>query len=115
MFDINDFDETLPAPWEWDVKQLATSFVIAAQDRGFSDRVAVRATSAAVRSYRVAMREFALQRDLDVWYARLDVQGILDRWRKAVSGADLKRFQRTTAKGTAKSSLKALTKLTEVV
>jgi uncharacterized protein (DUF2252 family) len=115
MFDINDFDETLPAPWEWDVKRLATSFVIASQDRGFSDRVAVRATTAAARSYRVAMREFALQRDLEVWYARLDVQGILDRWRKTVSASDLKRFERTTAKGTTKNSLKALTKLTEVV
>jgi len=115
MFDINDFDETLPGPWEWDIKRLATSFVIASQDRAFTDRVAARAATAAARTYREAMREFATKRDLEVWYARLDVQGIIDRWRRNVSTDELKRFERNAAKATSKNSLKALAKLTEVV
>src|SRR6516164_7790317 len=77
VFDINDFDETLPAPWEWDVKRLATSFLIASRSNGFSEAEARRTALACVRSYRERMIEFAQMRTLDVWYARLDLETIL--------------------------------------
>src|SRR6516162_4915124 len=70
IFDINDFDETLPAPWEWDIKGLATSFLIASRGNGFSEADARKTTLGCVRSYRERMIEFAQMRTLDVWYAR---------------------------------------------
>jgi uncharacterized protein (DUF2252 family) len=77
IFDINDFDETLPAPWEWDVKRLAASFVLACRSNGF-DKVSARDSAVAcVRSYRRRMAEFSQMRILDVWYARLDVDELL--------------------------------------
>ena len=69
IFDINDFDETLPAPWEWDVKRLAASFVLACRDNGFGEDFARDAALACVRSYRERMAEFSDMRVLDVWYA----------------------------------------------
>jgi uncharacterized protein (DUF2252 family) len=77
-FDINDFDETLPAPWEWDLKRLAVSFVIAARNNDFSKGDARDAAQASVRSYRKRMIDFAGQRALDVWYARIDLDKIVD-------------------------------------
>ncbi|MBL8795226.1 MAG: DUF2252 domain-containing protein [Planctomycetia bacterium] len=78
VFDINDFDETLPGPWEWDVKRLAASFVLAGRDNGFSEDEAREAALASVRSYREHMAEFSEMRVLDIWYASLDLQTILD-------------------------------------
>jgi len=72
IFDINDLDETLPAPWEWDVKRLAASFVLAARSNGFSDRTGRNAAETCAHSYRQGMHEFASMSVLDVWYARLD-------------------------------------------
>ncbi|HEV2100056.1 MAG TPA: DUF2252 domain-containing protein [Stellaceae bacterium] len=72
LFDINDLDETLPAPWEWDVKRLAASFVLAARSNGLSDANGRDAAIACARSYRRKMRDFAAMDVLDVWYARLD-------------------------------------------
>jgi hypothetical protein len=77
IFDINDFDETLPAPWEWDVKRLATSFLIASRSNGFSESAARKTALCCVRSYRERMAEFAQMRTLEVWYARLDLETIL--------------------------------------
>ena len=77
IFDINDLDETLPAPWEWDVKRLATSFVLACRSNGFSERRARDAALSCVRSYRTRMAEFSQMPVLDVWYAGLDVEAIL--------------------------------------
>jgi hypothetical protein len=77
IFDINDFDETLPAPWEWDIKRLATSFLIASRNNGFSEAEARKTALNCVRSYRERMIEFAQMRTLDVWYARLDAETIL--------------------------------------
>ncbi|MGA8659242.1 MAG: DUF2252 domain-containing protein [Chthoniobacterales bacterium] len=77
IFDINDFDETLPAPWEWDVKRLATSFLIASLSNGFSESAARKTALCCVRSYRERMAEFAQMRTLEVWYARLDLETIL--------------------------------------
>ena len=77
IFDINDFDETLPAPWEWDVKRLATSFLIASRSNGFSEADARKTALRCVRSYRERMTEFAQMRTLEIWYARLDLETIL--------------------------------------
>jgi uncharacterized protein (DUF2252 family) len=77
IFDINDLDETLPAPWEWDLKRLAVSFVLACRNNGFSDAVARDTTLTCVRSYREAMTQFGNMHALDVWYATLDVEKII--------------------------------------
>src|SRR3954454_8593291 len=77
VFDINDFDETLPGPWEWDVKRLATSFVLAARSNGFSPSDERRSAAACARSYREHMAEFAGMQALDVWYARVDLSAVL--------------------------------------
>lgn len=77
VFDINDFDETLPGPWEWDVKRLAASFVHAARSNGFSAAAQRDAAMECVRSYRERMLEYAKMRALDVWYSRIDVEEVL--------------------------------------
>lgn len=79
MFSLNDFDETLRGPFEWDVKRLVASFAVAGRDRGFADGRRLSVTVAAARSYREAMRGFAQMRTLDVWYARLEVDEIVRR------------------------------------
>jgi uncharacterized protein (DUF2252 family) len=112
VFDINDFDETLPGPWEWDVKRLLASVVIAGQDREFDDVLIRRAVTQAARTYRETMRSFAAMTNLDVWYTRLDVQGVLDRWRKSVSSSDIKRLERNVEKARSKNNLQAFAKLT---
>jgi uncharacterized protein (DUF2252 family) len=76
VFDINDFDETLPAPWEWDLKRLATSFVLACRDNRLREDVGRDAAEACVRSYREHIAEFSRMRVLDVWYARIDLDRI---------------------------------------
>ncbi len=77
IVDINDFDETLPAPWEWDIKRLGTSFVLACRSNGFSASVAREAAETVARSYREAMREFSEMRVLDVWYSKLDIESFI--------------------------------------
>ncbi|WNI19025.1 DUF2252 domain-containing protein [Actinacidiphila sp. ITFR-21] len=99
LFDINDFDETLPGPWEWDVKRLATSLVIAGRENGYTDRERARVVRAAVRCHREQMRRFAGMRDLDVWYARQDV----DPLRAVGSGALRARGRRQVAAALAKA------------
>ena len=79
IFDINDLDETLPAPWEWDLKRLVASFVLAARSNGFSDQVGRDAAVACAASYRHAMRDFTAMDVLDIWYARLDDSDFLAR------------------------------------
>lgn len=78
LFDINDFDETLPAPWEWDVKRLAASFVLASRSNGLADTVGREAAMACARSYRKRLREYAEMHPLEVWYARVTAQDVLD-------------------------------------
>jgi len=78
VFDINDFDETLPAPWEWDVKRLAVSFAVAARDNRLTDKQAQAAAIECVRAYRVRLRECSEMSPLEVWYDRLDAQTIID-------------------------------------
>jgi uncharacterized protein (DUF2252 family) len=112
---VNDFDETLPGPFEWDVKRLVSSFAVGGRDRGFDDRERATIIRTVARSYREAMREFAGMRTLDLWYARLDVDEIIRRYGKSVSRQDLKRAERNVAKTRTKDSLKAFSKLTEIV
>ncbi|MFQ3617229.1 MAG: DUF2252 domain-containing protein [Cyanobacteriota bacterium] len=77
IFDLNDFDETLKAPWEWDVKRLTTSFVLAGRDLQLSDQDSAEAALAAVQAYRLAIAHFSQMRTLDVWYARLDADMLI--------------------------------------
>jgi len=113
LFDINDFDETLPGPWEWDVKRMAASFAIAGRHREFDDRVIHDAVQTSAESYRHAMEGFAAMTTLDVWYSHLSSQDIL----KAIpnSGASKKRVEKLFNKARMRDGLQALDKLTEVV
>src|SRR5215471_15389154 len=77
VFDINDFDETLPAPWEWDVKRLAVSFVVAARDIRLGDSKARDAADACVRSYRERLRGYSRMNPLDVWYTQMDIDTLI--------------------------------------
>ncbi|WP_373652505.1 DUF2252 domain-containing protein [Schlesneria sp. DSM 10557] len=78
IFDINDFDETLPAPWEWDVKRLAVSFAVSARDIQLTDKQARASAIECVRAYREQLRKFSKMSPLDVWYHRLDAQTLID-------------------------------------
>jgi uncharacterized protein (DUF2252 family) len=95
VFDINDLDETLPAPWEWDVKRLATSFVLACRSNGLTEDDASDSVLACVRSYREHMAEFSRMRALDVWYAGIDVEKRLSNIKNPESR---KRFRKRLAK-----------------
>jgi uncharacterized protein (DUF2252 family) len=115
VFDLNDFDETLPGPFEWDVKRLVASIEVAARDRGFKRDVRRGAVLGAVRGYREAMREFAGMPNLAVWYARLDAGRLDERLRDQGVRAALRTFERAVAKARTKNSIRAFTKLTEQV
>ena len=115
VVDINDFDETLPGPWEWDVKRLAASFEIAGRDRGFKAAQRRKVTLAAVEAYRESMRRLAELSNLDVWYRRVDVTEIRDHLEAAVSEKELKKFDKNVAKARRKDRLRAFSKLTERV
>ncbi len=82
VFDINDFDETFPGPWEWDIKRLGASLVLAARDRGFSKSAASDAVRSAAASYRQRMAEFAEMKALDVWYAEVSIDALKEHFRK---------------------------------
>jgi uncharacterized protein (DUF2252 family) len=114
VFDLNDFDESLPGPWEWDVKRLAASFAIAGRENGLGRKERAEALLTVTRSYREAMREFASKRNLEVWYARLDVETRMGEVEDEDPKA-LKRVRKGIAKARLKDSLRALGKLTEVV
>ncbi|WP_435971551.1 DUF2252 domain-containing protein [Streptomyces sp. Qhu_M48] len=115
MFDINDFDETLPGPWEWDVKRLSASFVIAGRANGFDDAERARIVRNTVRSYREAMTRFAAMRTIDVWYAKIDS----DRLEALAADRLHRRGQRNLARAMAKArtrdSLQTFAKVTETV
>jgi uncharacterized protein (DUF2252 family) len=114
VFDVNDFDETLPGPFEWDVKRLAASIAIGGRDRGFKRRERRRAVLRSVAAYREAMAEFAAMREIEVWYSRLDVDEISRALESEASGADRRRLAKNVAKARDRDSLRALSKLTEV-
>ena len=112
VFDLNDFDETLPGPWEWDVKRLAASFAIAGRDRGLDAAARRDVVVTATRAYREAMRTFAAMRTIDVWYARLDIERTFAEWGRRLDARSRKGLDRAVAKARRKNSLRALSKLT---
>jgi uncharacterized protein (DUF2252 family) len=112
VFDLNDFDETLVGPFEWDVKRLATSFEIAGRDRGFPAAERTRAVLAVLRSYRESMGRFAGLGELDVWYARLDARAIDEQLRQARGRKLEKTLRRSEEKAHAHDRMRALAKLT---
>jgi len=114
-FDINDFDETNPGPFEWDVKRLVTSFEIAARSNAFTQKEKTLVVNTAVRYYREAMAQFAAMSNLDVWYAHLDVEQVFNEARAQASPEEVKRFEKNLAKAQSKDNLKAFAKLTEQV
>ncbi len=113
VFDLNDFDESLPGPWEWDVKRLTASFAIAGRENGFGRKERGVAVAAAARSYREAMRTFAAQGNLAVWYARLDVESVMGEIEAEPKLTA--QVRKGVAKAQAKDSTRALAKLTHVV
>ncbi len=122
VFDCNDFDETLPGPWEWDVKRLAASIVIAARQLGFSKSVRTDAIVGLGRVYREAMRQMAALPNLEVWYSHVEVEGVVEllRAEAAASGSKTDAKMAATAsklavKARTKDSTRALDKLTDVV
>jgi uncharacterized protein (DUF2252 family) len=126
VFDLNDFDETLPGPWEWDLKRLAASLAIAGRDRGFSDKERAGIVFDAAAAYRTEMATLAGMRDLDVWYARMDIAKVLEdlgdelgltgpkKSDKSMSKAKA-RADKQLAKARTRDSMQALEKLTEVI
>jgi uncharacterized protein (DUF2252 family) len=112
VFDCNDFDETCPGPFEWDVKRLVASVAIAGRQNGSGKRERRRASLATVAGYRRAMREYAAMRNLEVWYSRIDVEPALEALRSQLDGRRVRRLERNLAKAQAKDSIRALGKLT---
>ena len=115
LFDVNDFDESSLGPFEWDLKRLGASLVIAARGRNLESKVGRKWVLESMRAYREAMRDFAAMPNLEVWYSRLDMAGIVQRWGSEVSGKVLATFQSAKAKAESKDQLKARKKLTKVV
>ena len=115
VFALNDFDETLPGPFEWDVKRLVASFAVAGRDRGFDGQIRHRVNTAVGRFYREAMREFAPMKNLDLWYARLDVEQMIRDLRDRATPEERKRMEKNFEKSRTKDSLKAFSKLTREV
>jgi uncharacterized protein (DUF2252 family) len=115
VFDLNDFDETLPGPFEWDVKRLAASVELAARDLNFTTAQRRKAVLRAVVGYREAMASFAGMSELEVWYSRFDVQTLIQELRAGHGTRQLRRVERATSRAYTKDSLKALARLTEVV
>jgi uncharacterized protein (DUF2252 family) len=114
MFDINDFDETLPGPWEWDVKRLTVSMLIAARDNGYRVKDQQRIVLETVGQYRIAMREFAAMKNLEVWYARLEIEELLKERGAQLQPRAVKRTEKMLAKAHTRDSMSAFAKLTQV-
>ena len=115
VFSLNDFDETLPGPFEWDVKRLVASFAVAGRQLEFDEPTRRRLCLTVVAKYREAMIEFAASRTFDIWYAQLDLERMMARYGSQVDQKTIKRFEKNVAKWQTKDSTKALGKLTEMV
>jgi uncharacterized protein (DUF2252 family) len=114
VFDVNDFDETLPGPFEWDVKRLAASLAVAGRDNGFPAKARRKIVLAAAEGYRTAMSGFAGQTFLEVWYAHLDIEQAIGEFRSQMKAKRLKAAEKLLAKAHTADSTKALRKLTTV-
>ena len=115
VFDVNDFDETLPGPWEWDVKRLAASLEVAGRDNGFTGKQRRGIVLAAVARYRLAMRKFAGMTHLDVWYARADVDQARAELNAQLTTRQRKVIDKGMAQARTRDSMQAVAKLTRVV
>ena len=115
VFDVNDFDETLPGPFEWDLKRLVASFAVAGRDLGFprDQRRGVNLT--VTRAYREAIRGLASMKTLDLWYSRVDAEALLAQFQNTASAKRRKLMEKNLAKTRAKDSLRAFSKLTTIV
>ena len=114
VFDINDFDETLPGPWEWDVKRLAASMVVASRENGHNVKDQRRIVLDTVAQYREAMREFAGSDNLAVWYARIDADELLRERAPEYKAKEVKPTERSLAKARTRDSMSAFSKLTQI-
>jgi uncharacterized protein (DUF2252 family) len=114
VFDVNDFDETLPGPFEWDVKRLAASFAVAGRDNGFPAKARRKIILAAAEAYRTAMRGFAEQPLLAVWYAHMDIEEAIGEFRAQFKAKRFKEAEKLLAKAHTRDSTQALGKLTTV-
>ena len=115
VFDVNDFDETLPGPWEWDLKRLAASIAIAGRERGFSAKQRREAVGATVSQYREAMQRFAGMHNLDIWYTRLNANEILTRFEAQANAQQVKTFRKTAEKARSKDNTRAFSRLAHTV
>ena len=115
MFDVNDFDETLPGPWEWDVKRLAASLEVAARGNGFAGKQRREIVTAAVTRYRQAMRSFAGMTNLEVWYAHMDMDQMRAQFDAQLRPQQRKVVDKGLAKARTRDSMEQLAKLTHVV
>jgi len=115
VFDLNDFDETLPGPWEWDVKRLATSVMIAARENGFAVKDQEQAVLDTVEEYRTAMARFAAMKNLEVWYASLDLEAALEELGSQLSPKQVRQTGKALAKARTRDNMSAFSKLTRVV
>jgi uncharacterized protein (DUF2252 family) len=112
VFDLNDFDETLPGPWEWDIKRLAASMLVAAINNGYEVSDQEQAVLRTVEAYRNAMRQFATMNNLDIWYARLDTDRVVREYRSQLKPRMIKRTDKALAKARTRDSMAAFSKLT---
>jgi uncharacterized protein (DUF2252 family) len=115
LFDINDFDETLRGPWEWDLKRLAASLLIAARSNGYAVKQQDRVVLETVLAYRLAMTGFAGMNNLDVWYAAVDAEDTLEMMRPQLNSAVVKRTEKGLSKARSASSVSAFAKLAHVI
>ena len=115
VFDVNDFDETLPAPFEWDVKRLAASFAVAAREHGYKDRDAHTAARLTVRSYRTKMASYAAMRFVDVWYSRIDIDEVSRLFDVLQPKAAVRRRHRDIAQARRRTSQRAFLKMCDQV
>ena len=114
VFDINDFDETAPGPWEWDVCRLAASIEICGRERGFSRHDRRAAVRACAKAYAQAMADFAEMGELDVWHAHLDLDEVVTRFEDEMSGKESRTLRRAMEKARSKNSARAVEKLARV-
>ena len=115
VFDVNDFDETLPGPWEWDVKRLAASMEVAARANGFPGKARRKIVAATVARYREAMRDFASKSNLDVWYAHADMDQLRAQFESQLKARQRKLVTKGLAKARTRDSMQEVAKLTRVV
>src|SRR5450755_1557133 len=115
VFDVNDFDETLPGPWEWDVKRLAVSMLIAARSNSFKAKDQQRIVLDTVEQYRTAMARFAGMKNLEVWYAHLEIESLMAEYASQFKEKMIKRTEKTLTKARTKDSMAAFSKLTQEV